>query len=72
MAVCLVVSILSASLGLHHLAASVPAVVPLMYLNPLAVIAGILARFADKGCVILVSGLIGRNSRRRRSASPSD
>ncbi len=34
--------------------------------------AGILARFAIKACVILVSGLIGRNSRRRRSASPSD
>ncbi len=38
-AVCLVVVVQSASLGLHYLAASIPAVVPLMYLNPLAVIA---------------------------------
>lgn len=38
-AVCLVIIVQSASLGLHHVAGSMPAVVPLMYLTPLAVIA---------------------------------
>ena len=59
-AVCLVVVVQSASLGLHYLAASIPAVVPLMYLNPLAVIAVayyVLAHHRRHGKPALLSNL---------------
>ncbi len=57
---CLVVVVQSASLGLHYLAASIPAVVPLMYHNPLAVLAVayyVLAHHRRHGKPTLLSNL---------------